>query len=310
MATVGTDFNLMDIAQNIGGSQPVLVDAVASRNYGQLFRILPMKQITGWVERINRVTSYPTVSFRNLGEYVTPSKGETQAVQEGVFLLSGASKIDKIKAERDPRGLTAARAGQDNLFLKAMGRSLSYQTLYGDYADGKQYDGLFNRLPATADTFVSAGGSAEKYSIYALRFGEDQFMGTYNLGIEGELIEANPYGPYLDKDGSGNLNELYATFFNAAIGLSQYSTKSIGRIGKIDSSNKPTVADFYSLFEKMDGMPDVLVCNWTVAGYISDLKDGKLQMGPGDRNYDVAVDFFDGIPIVVDTAVSTDESAV
>jgi hypothetical protein len=304
-----TGMTLMDIARGIGGAQPALIDILANENSGAFYRILPMRQVAGWVERFDRKTGRPSVSFRSLGSRVTPSKGKREAWQEGVFLLSGYSEVDAVKADRDPRGARVYREEQDKDYLESIGYTLSQHTFYGSNGKSEGFDGLFKRLPSSADTFVSAGGSEEGTSIYAVKLGPNKFMGIYNVGPKGALIEANDYDRFLDKTSEG-VNEVYGMFFNAAMGIAQYHPKSIGRIGKIDASHKPSATMFTTLFGKMGWKPDVLVTTWTGAGYISELKLATLRMSVQDKNFDIEVDNYAGVPIIVDPALSDAEGSI
>lgn len=301
---------LIDIANKIGGVQPILVDALTNQNAGTFFRALPMKQIVGWLEKFTRRVGRPSVSFRSLGEGVSTDKGKNAPFQEGIFLLSGASDTDKITADRSPEGSDTAREQNDTAYLEEMGKVLSTNAFYGSNAQDGGFDGLFKRLPSKADTVISAGGSSEASSIYAVKFGPKKFMGLYNTGPGGGIIEANNYGALTEKDEVGKINEIYRTFFNAGVGLAQYHPKAIGRIGKIDSTHKPTMQHMFEMFNKMDGKPDLLVTTWTVLGYLTDQKLSVLQMTPGDRDLDVMIGKLNGVPIIVDSALRDDEDAV
>lgn len=302
---------IIDIAKSMGGAQPAMVDALTSENAGATFRLLPMRQIEGWIERFTRKTGRPTVSWRRLGEYVAKSKGKREPWSEGVFLLSGYSECDKIKADRDPRGPRTYRAEQDTDYLESLGYNLSDGLFYGSASQNDGPDGLMKRLPVTgagSDCTINAGATSETTSIYAIKFGANRFMGIYNLGPSGQMIEAVDYGAIVDKDSSGNANEIYQMFFNAAIGFAQYHPKAIGRIAKMNSSNKCTNQDFTDLFAAMGWKPDIFITTWTGAGYINDLKVSSLTIGPSEKRYDTEVDNYRGVPIIVDPALSDVES--
>lgn len=308
MATKGNLPTLLDLAAGMGDAQVALVDALTSDAGSAIYRVMPMRQVTGWAEQFTRKTGRPNVSFRDLGGGITPGKMDRTPVREGIFLLSGASEVDRIKADRDPRGTAAYREEEDGAYLESMGHTLSFTTFYGSGA--REFDGLLKRLPSGADTYVNAGAASETTSIYALKFGPGRFMGLYNVGPSGDIVEAFDYGAITEKDTDGDIQEIYRMTFNAGMGLGQYHPKAIGRIGRINASNKPTAKDFTELFGKMGWKPDVLVTTWTGAGYISELKQTALRMAPGERNYDIEVDNYAGIPIIVDPALSDAEDGV
>jgi hypothetical protein len=131
MATNGTGITLADIARRLGGDQPILVDALTNANASVTFGRLPMRQITGWVDQFTRIEGRPDVAFRRIGAYVASSKGQRNPYSEGIFLLSGVSEVDKIRADRDARGPLILRQEEDWSYLESMGYALSRQLFYG-----------------------------------------------------------------------------------------------------------------------------------------------------------------------------------
>ena len=312
MATKGTTtLTLIDYAKLVGSPQPELVDALTNENAGITFRMLPQRQIVGWVEKFVRRTGRPTVAFRNLGEYIASSKSTNIPWQEGVFLLSGCSEVDKIKADSDPRGPNAYRTEEDSAYLEAMGYNASFELYYGSQDNDKGFPGMLKRLPISPQgSCVIDCGSAETTSIYAFKLGPGRFMGLHATGAGGALVEANNYGALVDKDSSGNFDEVYRMFFNARIGVAQYHPKSIGRCARINGGSKVTNKNFTDLFAAMGWKPDLLVTTWVGSGYLKDLKVSGLHITPDMKNYDTEVDWYRGIPVVVDPALSDVESGI
>lgn len=305
-----TGLSLVDIAKLYGGAQVPLVDALTNENAGITFRMLPQRQIVGWTEKFIRKTGRPTVEFRQLGEYIAASKSVEIPWQEGVFLLSGVSEVDKIKADADPRGANVYRMEQDAAYVESMGYSASNQLFYGSHGQGDGFSGMLKRLPISGDgsTCVIDAGSAETTSIYAFKLGPNRFMGLYAVGSSGQIVEANDYGAVVDKDSSSNMNEVYRMFFNARMGVAQYHPLSIGRIARANSGSKVTNLQFTQLFSAMGWKPDLLVTTWLGVGYLNDLKASSLSIGPQNKAYDVEVEFYRGIPVIVDPALSDVES--
>jgi hypothetical protein len=311
MSTIGTGLTLVDYAKLYGGAQIPLVDALTNENAGITFRMLPQRQITGWVEKFVRRTGRPTVEFRQLGEYIAKSKSTEIPWQEGVFLLSGVSEVDKIKADSDPRGTNAYRMEQDAAYLEALGYNGSYQLFYGSHSQGDGFSGMLKRLPISpqGDCVVDCG-SAETTSIYAFKFGPNRFMGIHAVGAKGAIVEANDYGAVVDKNSSDAMNEVYRMFFNTRIGVAQYHPKCIGRCARINGGSKVTNKNFTDLFAAMGWKPDLLVTTWVGVGYLNDLKATSLSIGPQNKAYDVEVEFYRGIPVIVDPALSDVESGI
>jgi hypothetical protein len=64
--------------------------------------------------------------------------------------------------------------------------------------------------------------------------------------------------------------------------------------------------DFVNLYEVMQGKPDLLVTTWGGWGCISSLLEGKQSYPPGIKDYTPYVGFYDGIPVIVDSALIND----
>ncbi len=314
MATLnGYSGTLMDIAKRIGGAQPEFIRALSAAEHGAGFRALPFKPISGWQEPFMRQTARPTVSWRHIGGNVTAYKSDREPWEESIMLLSGFSKVDRLLADADPRGARVYRQEEDSDYLESIGYQLSYGLFYGSSgSDDAQPDGLMQRLPTGGTCTVNAGATDETSSMYAMRLGFKQFHGIYNPSATGgKIIEARDYGATVDETTTaGAGNEVYRTYFNAAVGFAQKHPYSIGRIYKINSSNTPTANDMFSLFSKMEGKPDLFVCSWVTAGYVGSLKSSALHMVPDDYRYDVEVSNVMGIPLTVDVVLSDSESSI
>lgn len=313
MATLnGYTGTLIDIAKRIGSQQPEFINALSKRDHGAGFAALPFKPISGWAEPFMRGETRPTVTWRRIGQEITAYKSDRTNYQESLFLISGYSKVDRLLADSDPRGARVYRQEEDSDYIESMGYSLSYGLFYASGgSDASQPDGLMKRLPTGGTCTVNAGATDETISIYAMRIGMKDFHGIWNPAItNGRIIDARDYGSTIVEDSSGDGNELYRTFFNSALGFAQKHPLSIGRIYKINASNTPTANDFFSLFSKMEGKPDMMFTTWVGMGYVAALASSALHMTPDDRRYDVTISNVMGIPLGVDVVLADDESAI
>jgi hypothetical protein len=301
-------YTLLDIATEIGGAQPALIDAVTAPNGGALFRKLPMKAVLGLSEQFIRRTGRPTVSFRPFAADVVASKSKKVPMREGIFLLSGASEMDAQMIDKAANP-TQERVDETMAFLEALGFQLSTSAFYGSNRVDGGYDGLMKRLPIGCDTYVDGGATEETYSIYAFKFGPTRFMGIYNPFENGDIIEAHDYGKQSVKE-NGAYNEYYITMFNAFFGFAQYHPLSIGRIGRLDVNHKPQASQLESLFAQMKGKPDLLVCHMQAAGWLNELKMNVMKMDPTMPDFDITMGDYAGIPIITDSAVVSNESAI
>jgi hypothetical protein len=300
---------LTEIARESG--EEALVDCVVGPNAGAFLGALPMKEIEGLTESVDQLTAYPGVSWRNIGEGISVTRGREREIYFNVKLLSTLSEADALKAEKYKKGVEAYRAKEAKKHLKAMGKEADYAMFYNEATD-KSIEGVMRLLDSSADTYVSAGASAETYSIYAFVLGDEGVYGFYSPFADGKLFSVTPYSRRMKNIDPGSTNKeiaVYQTEFNALVGLAIANPNAIGRVTKFDSSNSLAVSDMYSLYDKMGQKPDLLVTNFAGIAEFSALKESIVKMTPEESGLNYEVWSFDGIPIIVDTnLVSTEGS--
>jgi hypothetical protein len=271
-----------------------------------------MKEIQGLSESINRLSSYPTVSWLRLGEGLTASKGAEQELIETVARLGGLSDADALKAEKYPGGVAKYREKEAKKFLLALGKEADYRLFYGQKS-AKSIEGIFRMLGSSADTYVSCGASSETFSIYGIKFGDDGVYGFYSPFADGKIFSITVYPRTLKTVTQGGVSKqlpVYQTEFESLIGLAIADMRALGRITKIDSSNRLTYAKIIELYDAMGQKPDVWVTNFSGYGEFVQWPESMTRMRPEDTGLNFEVQSLDGIPIIVDSNLVSNEGSL
>lgn len=305
---------LIEIAKSSDTSevQRLLIDIVVGRRAGTFFGAIPMKRINGLSEQVTQITSYPGVTWRSLGEGLEETKGGERDILFNVALVSSLSGAEANKAEKHDGGIIAYRAKEDQKHLRALGKEADEGMFYNQAAN-KSIEGIMRMLPSTASTYVSCGASNETFSIYAFIFGDEGFYGFYSPFADGQIFSVRDYGLQMDTVLQGGVSKKigkYYTEFNACFGYAIANPKAIGRITKFDLSNRLTVDKFTELYDAMDGKPDMFVCNFKGGGEFNVLKDYIVKMTPEETGLSYTVLSYDGVPILVDTNLSSVENTL
>lgn len=292
--------------------QRLLIDIVIGRRAGTFFGAIPMKRINGLSEQVTQITSHPGVTWRSLGEGLEETKGGERDILFNVALVSSLSGAEVNKAEKFEGGVTAYRQKEDRKHLRALGQEADKGIFYNK-ASSKSIEGIMRMLPSTASTYVSCGAANETFSIYSFIFGEEWFYGFYSPFANGDIFSTRDYGLQIDTVTQGGVSKKigkYYTEFNACFGYAIANPKAIGRITKFDLSNRLTVDKLTELYTSMDGKPDLFVCNYSGKGEFNVLKDYIVTMKPEETGLNYEVSSLDGVPILVDTNLSSVENTL
>lgn len=301
---------LAEIARETGEND--IVDLVVDRRAGTFLGILPMKRIEGFAEPVQQETSYPTVSWKRIGEGLTASKGGSREIMVNVKRLAGLSDAEALKAEKNPGGVEAYRAKEARKFLRALGKAADYGFFYGQSSE-KSVEGFFRLLDSGKDTYVSCGGVAETFSIYGIKFGEDASYGFYSPFADGNIFSMYPYDKAMKtvtQDGSSVELSVYQTEFNSLIGLGIADPRAIGRITKIDTENPLTLPKVDELYNAMGMKPDVFVMNFLGYSQFRQWKEAFVRMSPAETGFNFDVQSMDGVPLVIDSNLVSNEGSL
>lgn len=122
-----------------------------------LIGVIPFEEASSFDSILVRWKDLPSVSWRNLGEGYTATKGTTEQVTESIYFLGGDIEIDR-QFKKVQNLLEPIESTQRKMKMAAMAYEFNNTFINGDHTvDPKQYEGIKKRL----------AGLASRQTIYA-----------------------------------------------------------------------------------------------------------------------------------------------
>ncbi|MGD1818920.1 MAG: hypothetical protein ACPKOI_03435 [Pleomorphochaeta sp.] len=148
----------------------------------------------------------------------------------------------------------------------------------------------------------TAGATSNCYSVMAVRWVEDEFGGLYdpNGFGKGTLFETIPLSngaPYKNKNGI----TVYGADFKSYLGFLLATKDNVSVIANIDDTHIPTALMVDTMLENVkagDVGKTFIFGHPHALNLLKTLKEAKLKMGPGDKNYSRSLSSWDGIPLI------------
>lgn len=262
--------------------------------------------------------SIPSAAFRNIGEGSIPSAVSIDAKKIDLWPLESKAEADYMFVDNYPGGKDGWLMDNMGAYLEGMGQAISKQAFYGGTsfaASAKGFLGLHAYAKALSNVVGQLGGaSASRTSIFCVRWdGNDG--ANLRVNQAGDLINVkdltptNPVTVVTDTTTNTQLTA-YQWLLNAFFTLIVPGKKSVGVLTQIDSTHKPTV-DYMNKLVKSVYSPTgrkVIYCNLDGLTYIESLKDTKLNMFTESNDYDTALGYWAGVPIIVDENILSTET--
>jgi hypothetical protein len=271
---------ILDIAEVLDEVQPVLVDApmVASN--------MTMSHL------ITRRTSLPAPTWGKINGGVTPTRGDTQQIEEGIGFLEARSEIDDrlLKIASDP---AKVRANENRPFIEGIGQEFGNTFIAGNRTSSpEEFDGLEYRYDAldsgTYQTVFNNGESAgsANTSIWMVQWGENMCHLIYpkNVGQIGIVQENRGLESVFESGSTTAKYYAWVTTFSFYVGLAIHDIRCVKRIANINSDR----TDAESLNEDVliaainampyNGRGAVMYCNSTIQTQLDILAKDKTNV--------------------------------
>ncbi len=247
-------------------------------------------------------------SFRDANEGVAPVKGTTEKRLVETFIYNPRWECDVAVADSSEDGAAAFIAEEASAIVEAAMQHLAAQFYYGTGNSEKGFPGLLAAVDTSME--VDAGGSANKTSVWAVRWGTKDVR--WVVGEDGALT----MGPATKErilDADGNPLTAYVQELLAFLGLQVGSTYSVARIKNIDTSSDSSnaldddlLADLVEKFPAGKD-PDLLLMTRRAQ---KQLKQSRTATNPTGKPapWPESIDGVAGsIPIQITDGISNDE---
>ena len=206
-------------------------------------------------------------------------------------------------------------------YLEGYGQKASQIIIYGNnstFGDVNAPLGLHQIAKANTVSQQAGGASGSTTSIFAVRWSRQNCSLLYNKNqvMNGKFVNIevlnNGMKVLAKTNGADTLTPEYQVLYNVYLSLYSSSVYDINAITQIDATHKPTVAYMNQLLDdvKASSTDTVLYVNRRARRYLMDLKNTQLVTNVTDKDYDVLVDKWNGITLILDENISDVETNV
>ena len=178
--------------------------------------------------------------------------------------------------------------------------------------------GLHQKAAAYGNVIEESGTTGSTTSIFAVKYDPKSCGILYNPAAGKFLNVTKLHGgaayPEVINDGGSDQSRklVYGTSYESSLGFLSASSYDVAAYTQLqdDTNDVPLANDMDELIDMVKGEEGstFLYCNRLSLRLLRRLKDSKLEMGTFDKNYDVRINYWNGIPIVLDENILNTES--
>ena len=250
MSTLATNYlTLADWAKRVedDGQMAIIIDLLSQANEMMEDMLwAPGNQTAG--HRTTVRTGLPEGTWRQMYQYVNPTKSTTAQIEVNCGNLEAYSVVDRDLA--DLEGNSAQfRLSEDSAFIEGLTQQMQAAILYSNslatpaqiMGFSPQYNTLNTTTAQTANNVIDMGGSgATNTSIWFLQWGANTCFGVFPRAKIGGLQQLD-LGLVVDFDSNGGQRLVYKTNFKWEAGLVVRDWRYVVRLANIDVTDLGTV---------------------------------------------------------------------
>jgi len=273
--------------------------------------------------KYKKLKALPTVSVIALDGTTTPQSLDFTIAQTDLSLFVAHQAEPARVAENYPGGVRAYFENERPGFSEAFAQKISTQAIYGNnatFGDASAFLG-FHQIARNSGNIVArmAGATGSRTSIFAVKWKPTAMALLVNplMAANGKFMKVrvlNGGQPVLMTTNTTTHAEqlVYQVVYELMLGMFSGTDLSVSAITQIqdDTSDKPTASNMDKLVDKIKGNSSntVIYCNRTSKRLLGELKDSKLKTIVTDTVYSTTVDFWNGIPLIVDESILDTET--
>jgi len=290
---------------------------------GILQTALVMPSSMGTFHKYKEYLTLPSGTFRNINGTISPTSTNYAIRQLELKRCAALQSEDKDLCEEI--GVVKHFNDEKAAFMEGLGQTISTQTIYGNnatYGNVQGFKGFAQIASEKSNTIEGTTQTTGLSTIFAVKYRNRRAGIVINpkLVKGGGIIQQqfmNNSAPTMESDADGALRPVYQVMYNTQLAFLSATNYDVAALHSIDvdggATTGVTVANLLSLLRMVkgdQGSGTILYCNRIVRDLIRGLKLSELSMSVYDKNFDISVDQFMGIPIVVDDNIlSTEASA-
>lgn len=270
------------------------------------------------------VNSLPSFSAVPPGGSIGDTTVSSDVLQTDLKTIKAHQSESADIVENWKAGKAAYFDAQRPSYLEAYGQKVSNLVFYGDdatFGDVAGFRGLHQFAKAYGNEIAGSGTSGSTTTIFAVKFRsgvngcgmlfDNQVMGGADI-MKSTVL--NPNIPVLEvTNTTGNQKkEVYQVVHKGTSSFLTTSTYDVARYHSLqdDTSDRPTARNLNALIDLVRGESSntFLFMNRLGRRLVNDLKTTDLQTNVMDTDYNIVVDMFNGIRIILDDNISSVET--
>ena len=273
-----------------------------------------------WYHKYKKVSALPEFSFVNIGGSQTDTTVDDELVQIDLKTLGTIQSEPVGVCENWPTGVSGYFKEHRPVYAEAFGQKVSKSVFYGTnsvFGDVSGFRGIHEIAKAYGNVIQRGGTTGSRVSIIAVKFNPISCGLLFNPKYAGEgflqiqtLNDGKPIAEVTNTT-NGAKKLVYQAVYQGSLAFLSSSSYDVAAMTQIDSTHLPTAPLLDELVDKVRGSADgrtILFCNRVARRHIRTLKTTALEMGPMDKDYNIQVDRWNGVPIVLDDNLSTAET--
>jgi hypothetical protein len=270
--------------------------------------------------KYKKVAALPTFTVGGMNQNLTDVTVNKDLFQQELCSVDAIQTEYKKELDNYPGGANKFFADQFLSFIEGWGQAASKQIVYGTSglgsADGTI--GLHQIATAYGNVVACGGTSGSTSSIFAVKY-DPKSCGVLFNPVAGKFLNVtklhggNAYPEIINDGGSDQSKKLvYGCSYESSLSFLSASSYDVAVMTQIEdaSGDKPTASRMDQILDMVQGDEGntFLYMNRTQKRLVRELKDSKFEMGALDKNYDIRVDYWNGVPIIIDENIVNTES--
>jgi len=307
----------------VGGERLSNIMTHLQKYSGFLQTALAIPANGNWYHKYKKISALPTISFVEIGASTTDSTVNEKLAQIDIKSLKALMSEPDDVCENWPTGVSGYFSEHYPQYVEAFGQKISTQVFYGldsTFGDVQGFRGIHETAKANSKVVYQAGGSSgSRTSIIAVKFDpvgcgllfNPKMVTESGQFITVEVVNGGKIVLEITNTTTGAKKAVYQAYFKSPISLLMTTAYDVATITQLDATHLPTAPYMDALIDAVKGNTNDTILYTSRIGrrHIRTLKTTALQMGVMDKNYDIQVDFWNGVPIVLDENISEAETA-
>ncbi len=274
--------------------------------------------------KYRQISALPSFTVGGLNQNLTDTTVSKDLFTEHLCSIDAIQTEYKKQLDNYPGGPKQFFTDQYLAYLEGWGQAASKQLIYGDnstFGNTAGTLGLHQIAAANGNLIQETGTSGSTTTIFAVKWDPRSCGILFDpvIASSGNFIKITPlhggnaYPEVINDGGSDQSKKLvYGTSYESSLGLFSASVYDIAAYTRIqnDINDVPTVEYMDQLIDMVHGDEGstFLYMNRSAKRMIGTLKSTKLTLGAFDKDYSTRIDYWDGIPIVVDENILSTET--